>query len=110
MDCKCALKEEAIITLSENIPFDDFPTELNKDNLIVVRCYNLVFNSRYLKMNYGSYIVIALFICEIITFVFFLYQRLKPLYTYLPQFPFQNNKERNTGESEEYNNNVIKRY
>ena len=44
-----------------------------------MKCYNLVFNWKYLKNNYGSFIVFGLFIIYICFFIVYLIKGISPL-------------------------------
>ena len=86
VECSCEVKQSTFDKITENIPFDDFPSGLSMNNLIVVRCYNLVFNWKYMQNNYGCWIIVGLFALQLITAINFFIMGLGPLYSFLNQF------------------------
>ena len=70
----------------DNIPMIDFPTGINTNNLIVVRCYNLVFNWKYEKNNLAFWVFLILLILEIPAICNLLIVGFQPMFAYLNTF------------------------
>ena len=86
VNCECSPKSSFLDSISEKIPEDSFFNDVSLSNLIVVRCYNLVFNWKYAKNNLGHWILIILFILQIPTLLIFIFIGLKQVYAYLNQY------------------------
>lgn len=86
VDYSCKVKTSSYESITENIPFDDFPSSLNMQNLIVVRCYNLVFNWTYMKINIGTWLILAMIISQIVIAINFVRIGFTPIYSFLNQF------------------------
>lgn len=84
--CSCEPKNSFLDTINENIPEDSFLNDVSISNLIVVRCYNLVFNWAYAKKNLGHWILISLFVFQIFFFFIFILVGLKQIYAYLNHY------------------------
>lgn len=92
VECSCnasATVIDDVNSILSNIPFNDFDKLLNFDNLVVVRCYNLVFNFVYMKRNIGSWIIVAFFLLQWPGVINFFITGLKPVYAYLNKFSSQ---------------------
>ena len=63
---------------SEKI-YKNFYDILKNSNYKTMKCYKLVFNSKYLKKNIGNFIVLSFFILYLISFVFFIIKGISPL-------------------------------
>ena len=78
------------VTMNDII--NSFTDELFSFNFIVVKCYNLVFDSSILKSNIGFIIMIILISLEIFIFIYFSKDWLKPVRNYMLVFePFDPN-------------------
>ena len=106
VECSCEVKQSTFDKITENIPFDDFPSGLSLNNLIVVRCYNLVFNWKYMKNNNGCWIIIGLFALQLITAINFFIIGLSPLYSFLNQF-HRDNLQINQSEKSDNEDNSL---
>lgn len=65
VSCSCTMSSNFVDKINDNNILPDFPVELNYNNLIVVRCYNLVFDSHYILINYCGWIIIVFFLIQI---------------------------------------------
>ena len=86
INCECNLtvitKPNAIslgaINLNISIKTDftklikKFKTELYNSNFFIIKCYKLVFNSQYIRDNYGFYFQLTLFVLDFILFIIYL--------------------------------------
>ena len=73
-NCQCQAKTEIKSDTSEtgfspNILLKNFYILESYTNYKVLKCYNLVFNKKYLKSNIGSYIMIFILLCFIIILI-----------------------------------------
>lgn len=84
--CSCEPKSSFLDTINDNIPEDSFLNDVSISNLIVVRCYNLVFNWAYAKKNLGNWILISLFVFQFFFLIIFVLVGLKQIYAYLNQY------------------------
>lgn len=91
VDCSCPIKSETLDKINENIPFDVFPIgSINMETLKVLKCYNLIFDWKHIKHNYGHWIIFSLFICQVITAINFIFIGFSPLFSFLNQFMREN--------------------
>ena len=110
VECDCEEKGnkgiDTVNSILENIPLESFTGSINTNNIIVVRCYNLVFDLRYMKKNYGTWIMLGLFICQLPGMFNFIFVGLSGLYAYLNSISSQKQMElikEKEGESGEEN-------
>ena len=93
VECKCdtsALSVANNTQIKENKPTADFKTmKVSYNNLIVIRCYNLVFNWPYMKQNIGDWIMLAYIVFQIPGILNFIIVGLRPVYAYLNRFSTQ---------------------
>ena len=107
-------EEQNIIEMNENIEFSNFK-DLSKvflENLFsfnfeVLRCYNLVLNTKILVHNIGFYCLLSMFALQIIFVFIYLLKRLTSLKSFMLKFENKNNNN-----SSKNNINIInqKRY
>ena len=87
VECDCEHQSnkglDTVNSILEKIPIDGFGDSLSTSNLIVVRCYKLVFNFKYMKKNIGCWIMILLFFFQIPPMITFLISGMRSLYSYL---------------------------
>ena len=68
LKCECVANNKEINTNNEDTKFDEkiivtsFIDVIKYSNYQVLKCYKIVFNYKYLKFNYGSYIFIGYYI------------------------------------------------
>ena len=98
-------------SILEKSPIAGFGDSLSTSNLIAVRCYNLVFNFKYMKKNIGCWIMLLLFFFQILPMITFLFSGLRSLYSYLNHVSNQKqielmkkNEEQDEEEDEEEEN------
>ena len=84
--CECEMRTSKYDNIVDNIPMIDFPTGINTNNLIVVRCYNLVFNWKYEKNNLAFWVFLILLILEIPAICNLLIVGFQPMFAYLNTF------------------------
>ena len=93
VECKCdagALSVSNNAEIKTNKPANGFKTmEVSYNNLIVIRCYNLVFNWQYMKQNIGDWIMLAYFVFQLPGILNFVVVGLRPVYAYLNRFSTQ---------------------
>ena len=82
--CECDMNTVGIEVLDlENINAENvgnsFLTTLQSSNWKVMRCYNLVFNFKIFCHNYGSILILILFIAYIIFMIFFFFKEISPI-------------------------------
>lgn len=71
IECTCDIKSHFLKNYSiESNVFTGFPS-IDSSNIIVVKCYNLVFNFLYFKVNYGSWIQLFLLFAFIVFIILF---------------------------------------
>ena len=78
VECACPVKID-IDELYENEEIDYFSNEVVSSNFEVIYCYNLVFNKKEIKINIGSFICIGLIFIEILIFIYYCINGMKPL-------------------------------
>ena len=59
--------------------YKNFYDILKNSNYKILKCYNLVFNPKYLKQNVGSFVVIGLFTCFLSFFGIYIIKGISPL-------------------------------
>jgi len=78
--------------VSLNDIVNSFKVQLFNFNFKVITCYNLVFDSDILKRNIGFIVMISIIGIELILFLFFIKDQLKPIRNYMLVFePFDPN-------------------
>ena len=102
VNCECEVKENKYEEIIDNMPFIDFPDGLSMSNLIVVRCYKLVFNLNYFKKCIGGWIIISLLILEVPILINLLVVGFHPIYAFLNQY-----SQTRIGEEMQNNNKSI---
>lgn len=118
VECECNVTDSMIDNVNDiisNMPIGNFDSLFSMDNLIVVRCYNLVFNFTYMKKNIGCWILICFFLLQWPGVINFMVVGFKPIYAYLNKFSRQrqmnenmnNNEEEEESESNNVDNNSI---
>ena len=74
-NCKCKTKSELHLTKDINIDkdklFNKFADIKSSTNLLVIKCFSLLFSKKGLKNNIGSYILLSIFIFFIISLIIF---------------------------------------
>lgn len=108
IQCECEIKETLFDKINSNIPLDDFPTEINFNNIAVVRCYNLVFNWTYLKQNLGCWLTLSFFIIQIPFSIHFLTFGLNAMLAYLNKFEVEKRNKMNNDENHHNTSNPPK--
>ena len=94
MSCECNTNDMGIVELDlhhindKNIK-DSFLTSLKNSNYKVMRCYNLVFNFKIFCRNYGSIIILILFILYIFWMVYYILKDITPLKVSISKLLFQ---------------------
>ena len=81
--CNCNIKPKLSL-ISEfknekNILFNNFQNINAISNIDIIKCYKLVFNKLYLKVNIGSYIILSIIILYLIFFLIFILKGFKNL-------------------------------
>lgn len=85
-ECSCNSEDSSIDKvkqITDNIPLDGFDKIANTKSLMVVRCYNLVFNINYFKANIGGWLIIIFLLVQVLCIALFMTMGLKPLYSFL---------------------------
>ena len=59
--------------------YKNFYDILKNSNYKVLKCYNLVFNLKYLKKNIGSFVVLTFFICYLLFLLFYIIKGILPI-------------------------------
>ena len=85
VECKCNIKDDIFDSVTSNVPLADFPEGLSMSNLVVVKCYKLVFNWEYIKQNKGFWIMGALALLQAPVMVSFGATGLTSIYSALNQ-------------------------
>ena len=104
MKCECG-KNQTLVTLElkkiskENI-LQSFLSTFKSTNYKVMRCYNLVFNLKMFKKNYGSIITSILFIIYIITMICYCNKNIYRLKIEISKILFDNSKNENENKNE----------
>ena len=76
VDCQCKFKNE--LTLFSKIKIDqdrllnNFLDLRTSANLVILKCYNILFSKEGLKNNIGSYIIISIILIHIISLILFI--------------------------------------
>ena len=93
VECNCDASSLSVANnteIKENKPQAEFKSlSVSYNNLIVVRCYNLVFNWPYMKTNIGDWIMLAYIVFQIPGILNFIIVGLRPVYAYLNRFSTQ---------------------
>ena len=80
--------------LNKDNILNSFLSTLQSTNYKVMRCYNLVFNFKIFKINYGSIITLLFFIVYIIFMIFYSHKEINPLKVEISKILFvEQNKE-----------------
>ena len=112
--CNCDPEEEIeSINNAKPLSFNNmknaFTSKLFTWNYIVVKCYNLVFNWKILKKNYGCWVMVVIICLTIIFTIIFFRKGITPIRNFLILFEPKNNKIRYTVSSndieKEFNTN-----
>ena len=89
VECDCEHQSnkglDTVNSILEKVPIDGFGDSLSTSNLFVVRCYNLVFDFKYMKKNIGCWLMLLLFFFQIPPMITFLFAGMNSLYSYLNQ-------------------------
>ena len=103
-------EENNITYINENIEETDFQTFTNvlmtnlfNFNFGVLKCYNLIFNTKILFHNLGFYSLIFMFILQIIFFIIYLVKKL----TKIKNFIIKLNNKMNKSNNSEHNKRKI---
>ena len=113
LKCECSINENNNIEPEKEIKFDgnmffsSFYDVLKYSNILILKCYKLVFSFKGQKRNYGSIIMIGLFIIFTIINLFFFKKGITLLKTYGEKLVFKNVFNNNI-EKENNNNNEDK--
>jgi hypothetical protein len=98
--CECDTNTSGIETLDiehltgKNIG-NSFLSTLQSTNWKVMRCYNLVFNFKIFKHNYGSIFILILFIIYIFFMIYFCMRNITPLKVEVSKMLFEEKKNEN---------------
>ena len=108
--CNCDPEEE-IDSINNSKPLslnnikNAFTSKLFNWNYRVVKCYNLVFNWKIMKKNYGCWVMLVIICLTIIFSIVYFRKGLNPIRTFLILFEPKNNKIRYTTSCNDIDNN-----
>ena len=108
-------EEKSIIYTKEEsneINFDSisksFIENLFNFNFDIVKCYNLILNTKNLFRNIGFLCLLSMFILQVISFIIYLIKKTKPLKYFLLIFKINHHNDKILSENNKKNNNISK--
>ena len=92
LSCSCPTQLPSLSevdNLTETQGAGDWKRRLKEGNIECIKCYNLVFSTKYAPKNAGFFIILLLCLFQILALIPFIMKRFKQIYAFLNQFTYE---------------------